>query len=484
MNNVPLINGVKDYLKKGLVPFSMPGHKMGRAFNTELKKILLEGDLTEVDSLDNLHNPEGIIEEAQGKLTKLYKSKQSYFLINGSTCGNLIMIFSVLNEGDKVLVERNCHRSIMNGIILRKLEPVFIENKYNKKLKAPIGINLNHLDKLLERESNIKAIILTYPNYYGIGLGIENIIKLCKAKNIKVLVDSAHGAHYGFSKELPKSPQELGADMVVMSAHKTLPSLTQTSYLHVNNLEYISKVEFYKGIFMSTSPSYMMMMSLDYARSFLESNGDMAYNNLINIIKNFNKKIKDIAYLHIVNKEFLCASCEEDKNKMCSRCNLQYDLSRIVINLKQGFSGNRLLQYLIENQVQCEMSDSKNIVLIPSPFNTKEDFEILYKALIDCKEDDIRAKELNFHTVSIPKRKFIPYEIIEKNSEDVLLENSLGRIVYENIIPYPPGVPMLISGEIIEEKHIKYMKNYLNEKITIIGVNNHYIKVVKSDDKV
>lgn len=484
MNNVPIINGVKGYLKKGLVPFSMPGHKMGRAFNEEVKRILLEGDLTEVEGLDNLHNPEGIIKDAQDKLTKLYNSKQSYFLVNGSTCGNLIMIFATLNEGDKVLVERNCHRSIMNAIILRKLKPIFIKNKYNKKLKAPIGVDLEHLDEVLSVESNIKGIILTYPNYYGIGLGIQNIIELCRRKDIKVLIDSAHGAHYGFNKELPKSPQELGADIVVMSAHKTLPSLTQTSYLHVNNLEYIDKVEFYKGIFMSTSPSYMMMMSLDYARNYLENYGDNDYKNLIRVIRNFNEKIKNITYLNIVDKKFLCENCDEDKSRMCGRCNLQYDLSRIVINLKNGYNGNKLLEYLIENNVQCEMSDNKNIVLIPSPFNTKEDFEILYKALLNCNSEIIKSQEQNFYDVDIPKRRFMPYEIIQKESEEVSFKSSLGRVAFENIVPYPPGVPMLVSGEIIEEKHIKHIESYINEKITVMGVNNHYIKVVKSNDKV
>lgn len=484
MNNVPIINKISDYLKEDVVPFSMPGHKMGRAFNDELKSILLEGDLTEVEGLDNLHNPEGIIKDAQDKLTRLYKSKQSYFLINGSTCGNLIMVFSAFNEGDKVLVERNCHRSIMNGVILRKLEPIFIKNKYDKKLKAPIGIDLDSLDELLKVENNIKGIILTYPNYYGIGLGIENIIKLCKERNIKVLIDSAHGAHYGFNKKLPKSPQELGADMVIMSAHKTLPSLTQTSYLHVNNLKYIGNVEFYKGIFMSTSPSYMLMMSLDYARNYLENYGENDYNKLIKIIKEFRGKIKDISYLNIVDKEFICENCEDDKNKACSRCNLQYDFSRIVINLKYGYNGNKLLKYLRENRIQCEMSDNKNIVLIPTPFNKKEDFDILYKVLLNCDVEMIKSKEQNFYNIDIPKRKFMPYEIIGKESEEVCLSDSLGRVVFENIIPYPPGVPILVSGEIIEQEHIKYIENYINEGTNIIGVNNHYIKVIKSDDKV
>lgn len=372
----------------------------------------------------------------------------------------------------------------MNGVILRKLEPIFIKNKYDKKLKAPIGIDLDNLDELLKVENNIKGIILTYPNYYGIGLGIENIIKLCKERNIKVLIDSAHGAHYGFNKKLPKSPQELGADMVIMSAHKTLPSLTQTSYLHVNNLKYIGNVEFYKGIFMSTSPSYMLMMSLDYARNYLENHGENDYNKLIKIIKEFREKIKDISYLNIVDKEFICENCEDDKNKACSRCNLQYDFSRIVINLKYGYNGNKLLKYLRENRIQCEMSDNKNIVLIPTPFNKKEDFDILYNVLLNCDVEMIKSKEQNFYNIDIPKRKFMPYEIIGKESEEVCLSDSLGRVVFENIIPYPPGVPILVSGEIIEQEHIKYIENYINEGTNIIGVNNHYIKVIKSDDKV
>lgn len=482
MNNVPLIDGVKDYLKKEIIPFSMPGHKMGRAFDNELKEIFIQGDLTEVDGLDNLHNPEGIIKEAQDRLAKLYNSKKSYFLINGSTSGNLIMIFSALNEGDKVLVERNCHRSIMNGIILRKLKPIFIKNKYHSSLKAPIGIDLNHLNEVLGEIKDIKAIILTYPNYYGIGLGIKNVIKICKEKDIAVLIDSAHGAHYGFNEMLPKSPQELGADMVVMSAHKTLPSLTQTSYLHVNNLKYLSKVEFYKGIFMSTSPSYMMMMSLDYARDFLEEKGESEYNNLINIINSFKEKAKDINYLNIVDKEFLCNNCQEKESGVCNKCDLSYDCSRVVLNLKEGLNGNKLLDYLLKNKIQCEMSDNKNVVLIPSPFNTREDFQALYEALVKCDENKLRFKEEDFYITDIPKMKFMPYEIIEKEIEELHLDKANGRVVAENIIPYPPGVPMLISGEVIENKHIEYIKNYINEKITVIGVRNYYIKVVKSNE--
>ena len=151
---------------------------------------------------------------------------------------------------------------------------------------------------------------------------------------------------------------------------------------------------------------------------------------------------------------------------------------------KYGYNGNKLLKYLRENRIQCEMSDNKNIVLIPTPFNKKEDFDILYNVLLNCDVEMIKSKEQNFYNIDIPKRKFMPYEIIGKESEEVCLSDSLGRVVFENIIPYPPGVPILVSGEIIEQEHIKYIENYINEGTNIIGVNNHYIKVIKSDDKV
>ncbi|MGL5243942.1 MAG: aminotransferase class I/II-fold pyridoxal phosphate-dependent enzyme, partial [Sarcina sp.] len=291
MRRLPLFDGIKKYIGENISLFSMPGHKSGRAFE-DIKNILIRGDLTEVDGLDNLHKPVGIIKEAEEMLSNIYRSYKSYFLVNGSTCGNLIMIFSAFNEGDKILVERNCHSSIMNAIIMRKLKPIFIKNTIDTKLQAPIGINLDHLEDLLKQHNDLAGIILTYPNYYGLGFNMTKIISLCKKANLKILIDSAHGAHLGFFDKSAPSAQQLDADIVVMSAHKTLPSLTQTAWMHVNNKKFKESVEFYKGVFMSTSPSYMFMMSLDYARSFLEYDAKGQYKYLIKEIETLKKKIK------------------------------------------------------------------------------------------------------------------------------------------------------------------------------------------------
>lgn len=478
MKNIPIINGIKDYVGEGVIPFSMPGHKMGRAFS-DIKEILLNGDLTEVDGLDNLHKPEGIIKEAEDKLTSLYKSKKSYLLVNGSTCGNLIMIFSSFNEGDKVLVERNCHRSIMNGIIMRKLEPIFIKNIFSPKLKAPIGLDINHLEQMLKEHDDIKGIILTYPNYYGIGIGLEYIINTCKSYGLKVLVDSAHGAHFGFNKKLPTSVQNFKPDMVVMSAHKTLPSLTQTAWLHVNNDMDLEKVEFYKGIFMSTSPSYMFMMSLDYSREFLENKAAIAYDELFKLVGEFKNKVRSLDYIKIVDKEFLKDSIKQ-KQLLNKQSSIEIDESRIVINLIEGFNGNRLLEYLRENKIQCEMSEHKNVVLIPSTFNTREDFNILAEILLRCDKECLREDDVNFYTSDIPKMAILPYKVVDKEKEVINLEKSIERIVADNIIPYPPGVPILIAGEVIEEEHINIISTCVNNNITVMGVDNNKIRVVKN----
>ena len=217
LKELPLIKVINDYLEENIAPFSMPGHKHSKSFfGDNLSELLLKGDITEFDGTDNLHKPEGCIKESQERLSQVYGSEKSYFLVNGSTSGNMIMIFAAFNEGDKVIVERNCHRSIMNSIVLRKLVPVFVKNIVHNEFKAPISIDEDDLKRVIKENPDAKGIILTYPYYYGVGINVASTIKLCKEKGLKVLVDSAHGAHFGFSDKLPMSAQKMGADIVVI----------------------------------------------------------------------------------------------------------------------------------------------------------------------------------------------------------------------------------------------------------------------------
>lgn len=470
MNNKPIVDKLLEYRKKQYAPFSMPGHKYGRGFSEELKKIILEGDITEVEGLDNLHNATGIIKEAQGKLIKCYGSNRSYFLVNGSTAGNLTMIFSVFEEGDKILVERNCHKSIFNGILLRKLNPIYVDNEVNWNLEGTLGIDKEHLIRVIEREENIKGILLTYPNYFGIGIDIDEIVKICKSKGIKVLIDSAHGAHFGFHKELPKSPVKSGADMVVMSAHKTLPALTQTAYLHINNEEDREKVEFYLSIFMSTSPSYLFLSVLDYSRAFLEEKAEEAYEKLIRRIDKVKKLVDNIEGIYMLRAEML-------------KGNWVMDPTRIVICIAQGYKSINLGDHLLKNGVQAEMSTGNAVVLIPSPYNTEEDFIKLENSLLnlDLKKSNEKIKKNRY--IKIRDEIFIkPSEVLKKSSELIDITKSIGRVAKENITPYPPGVPLILMGEKISVEKIQIVNDMINNNIEIIGLDKGKVKVLKEDE--
>ncbi|KEH98316.1 aminotransferase class I/II-fold pyridoxal phosphate-dependent enzyme [Clostridium massiliodielmoense] len=476
MGKLPLVEGVLKYFNENNVRFSMPGHKGKKGFETtdigrKMIKNFIDIDITEVDGVDNLHDAEGIIKEAQDLLAKYYGSKKAYFLVNGSTSGNLTMIFSSFNEGDKVIVERNCHKSIFNGIILRKLNPVYIKNKISSKYNAPLSIDEEHFLKVLDENPDAKGIIVTYPNYYGVCPNLEFIIREARKRNMKVLIDSAHGAHFGVTEALPKSAVKLGADMVVMSAHKTLPSLTQTAYIHVNDEKSFDKVEFYIHSLLSTSPSYLFMCTMDYARFYLEEYGKKDYEKLIDIAKKYKNKINHIKGIHII--------CKEDLNDE----ELDLDETRYVINVEKGYSGEKLSKYLRKNRIQAEMNDGQNVVLILGPFNDENDFKKLYEALKKCSLESLKGEYYDILNYNIPEIKFTPCKVIDKEKEIIDLESSIGRICGESIVPYPPGIPLVNIGEIIDYEVIKYTKHYLNSGVDVIGVKSENgkrkIKVLK-----
>lgn len=471
MSKLPLVEGVLNYVKENNASFCMPGHKNGRGFlatdiGKELAGLIINCDITEVDGLDNLHNAEGIIREAEDLLSQLYNSKKSHFLVNGSTSGNLIMIFSALQEGDKVIVDRNCHKSVYNGIILRKLNPIYVGSKLHKEFNLPLGMDMEELKGAIEQNGDAKAIILTYPNYYGIACDLKSIAFMAKENNMYLLVDSAHGAHYGIHERLPTSAVHLGADMVVMSCHKTLPSFTQTSYLHITNSKLIDKAQFYFTIFNSTSPSYMLMASMDYARYYIESYGQESYGSLINLSNKYKEKLKRLNYLRIL----------EDKDLGIYECDL--DITRYVINFKNNVSANLVLNYLRKNRIQAEMSDLYNVVLIFSPFNTEEEFQRLYEVLSTMPYKEFLMKNVPLISYKIPKAYMTPYESLEKDKKMIKIENSEGHICGESIVPYPPGVPILMAGELIDKEAINVLKYYIENDIEVIGVQSGYIKIL------
>lgn len=471
-DKLPLVEALLKYHEEGNVPFSMPGNKQGQAFKRdEIGEKLADNlgylDITEVDPLDNLHAPEGVIKEAQELLAKLYNVKKAYFLVNGSSGGNLASVFACFNEGDEVIVERNCHKSIANAIILRKLKVTYIEGKALGEGGLFLPPSKEDIYKALERAKNPQGIILTYPNYFGICYDIEEILKDLKAKGLKIIIDEAHGAHFGINEKLPKNVAAF-ADYTVVSAHKTLPSLTGSSYLLVNDES--SDGEFYVRAFMTTSPSYLMMASLDYARHYLQTYGNEDYEKLISVAEEYKNKINSLDKIHILGIEDLPG-------------NYEIDLSRYVVCLARGYSGHKLLDYLRENKIQCEMSFHNGVVLILSPCEALKNLEKLYKALKKLKIEELKGSVKSFAFNSeLPKKVLEPSEVFNKECFELELDKAVGFVAKEAIIPYPPGIPVICPGEVIDKKTVNIIKEYLIEGYLVIGINKNKLKVIEKND--
>jgi arginine/lysine/ornithine decarboxylase len=477
---IPLLQEMLKYHDENNLLLSMPGNKCGIGFlgddiGEEFVNKLGFLDITEVEPLDNLHSPEGVIKEAQDLLAKTYKAKKAYFLVNGSSSGNLAAIFSAFDEGDEVLVERNCHKSIYNGLILRKLKVKYIEPIIDEENGVFLPPNKKNIYKTLKECSNPKGIILTYPNYFGITYDVEDIILDLKTKGLKVVIDCAHGAHYGINSRLPKAVSSLG-DFVILSAHKTLPALTQGAYLLVN--EENMNLEFYLKAFMTTSPSYLIMASLDYARYYLDNYGESGYEKLIDLAEKWKEKINELKKVHILCKNDLKEKYNIN-NKVKDKEEYDVDLSRYILILPKGYSGHKFLDYLRSQKIQAEMSFSRGVVLIMSPFNVERDFEIIYEAILNLEMKYIYAPIEAKYFSEIPEKMLEPFEVFKMDGEWCEIEDSEGRIAKEAIIPYPPGIPLVCPGEIISRKSINIIEDYVINKKSILGVENNKIKVIK-----
>lgn len=468
MNKAPLLEELLKYKSENNLILSMPGNKSGKGFlrdelGKRLKDSLGELDITEVDPLDNLHNPEGVIKEAQELLAKTYKVKKAYFLVNGSSSGNLAAIFSAFKEGEEVLVERNCHKSIYNALILRKLKVIYIDAVVDNNLGIFLPPKEEEINNALKKAKDPKGIILTNPNYFGIYYDLEKTIEKLRKEGLKVIIDSAHGAHFGFNEKLPKSMATLG-DYVVVSAHKTLPSLTQGAFLLVNSMD--DSIEFYLKAFMTTSPSYLIMASLDYSRYYLDNYAKGDYDNLIERAEKYRKDI------NLLNKVYIVSNKDIEEN-------YNIDKSRYLMTVEEGYSGHKLLEYLRSKQIQSEMSFSKGVVLILSPSNTDKDFQKIYSAIKELNMDILKTEEsIVEFSKSYPKKVLEPYEVFNFKYKYMNLKESIDKVSKEFIVPYPPGIPVVCPGEKITSEVIDILMSYINNNLSVIGVENNMIKVV------
>lgn len=476
----PLFEALKKYSQRNMAPYHTPGHKQGggidKSFLNLVGKEIFKLDLTELDELDNLHDAQGVIKEAQKLAAELYGADESFFLINGSTVGNHAMIMSVCNYGEKIIVPRNIHKSVIGGIILSGAIPIYMPAIWNNKLGITDGFELEILEKTIIENQDAKGVLLVNPSYYGTCLDLKKTIELIHKYNIPVLVDEAHGAHFKFHKELPLSALESGADMVVQSTHKMLASMTQSSMLHIKT-ERInsSKVKSILKLLQSSSPSYVLMASLDIARKQMATKGEKLLGKTIELCNYAQQKLSKIKGIKIISKE----NCQEFGI-------YDIDPTKIIIDFSElGISGFKAIDILCDDyNIQSEMATFYNVLELVTIGNKKADLDKLIKAVEnianrkDIKKDFKSNMKLPI-IPEIPNLVISPREAFFSDTEIINLDKSINRVSAEVIAPYPPGIPILIAGEKITSEIINYIKTISKFGGIISGIEDHTLFKIK-----
>jgi len=441
--NTPLVNALLDYVEHKPVPFHMPGHKGKRIFPPAFSGSLFDLDMTEVPGLDNLQAPEGVIKDAQGLAARAFKSAACFFLVNGSTSGIHIMMMSAFKPGDKVLLQRNCHKAVWGGLVLSGAVPVYIQPEYDEELCLPTHITPEAVEEAAKRHPDAAGIIITNPDYYGLCPNLAKFRSIMDKYDMLMLVDEAHGAHLVFHPDLPPSSAQCGADLWVQSAHKILPAFTQSAYLHANiNINRVAQLH---SMLQSTSPSYLLMASLDWARGYMEEQGKDALDKLFDYLAWTRKELKALG---IETMEGL----KRPEVHGIDPTKLVLDISPLGLT---GYEGERILR---EAGVQVEMSDIYRLVLITTAADEKQDFEKLIEAcrtLSSYKGN--RGQKKNSLSISreIPKQMLSPKEAFDKTLEYVPLSRAEGRICAGLVGAYPPGIPRFCPGELIDTAGIE-----------------------------
>lgn len=466
-----LYDNLISYQGEDYYPFHMPGHKR----NTKLMQMVnpYSIDITEIEGFDNLHQAEGILRRLAEHLRLLYGAGKSFPLVNGSTVGILAGISAGTGRGDKILMARNCHKSVYHAVVLRGLNPIYIYPSQVEEIPVYGGITACEIEEALLKDPDITMVVITSPTYEGVISDIKSIAEVVHRHGILLLVDEAHGAHLGFHRGFPESAVTLGADIIIQSLHKTLPAFTQTAVLHSNDSNLNNKIEQYLTIYESSSPSYLLMAGMDRCISMLEDQGKELFDLYDYRLKQFYSSMKELKNLKLLGP------------KLIGQYGIyNIDASKITISVRDTMLSGHQLRTMLSEQFHLvmEMETPDYVLGMTSICDTKEGFDRLSKALLAIDETLITNNETVFRqsvkTIK-PTREILPGEAVEYKSEQVPLTDSVGRICASFVSMYPPGSPLLVPGERIDEEMIRYIKWLRREGITITGLDNDAKDVIK-----
>ena len=472
-----LYRALEIYSQEDYYPFHMPGHKRNPdTVNTDLP---FDRDITEIEGFDNLHHPEGILKKAQETAANVYGTKECYYSVNGSTAALLAAVSATVPRNGQILVARNCHKAVYHALYLRNLIPTYVYPQMDPKWWINGGISSDKVERALAENPEIKAVLLTSPTYDGVVSDIEKIAEIVHRYEIPLIVDEAHGAHFHFSNYFPTSAAELGADLVIQSFHKTLPSMTQTAVLHNCSDRVDSRlIRRFMGIYQSSSPSYILMASMDACMEKMSSDGNEMFREFTKILEKARRRLSECKYIRLVSPEIGTAGV------------FDYDRSKLLFSTRYAsMTGSELAQILLEKyHIQVEMETEHYVLALAAVGDSGEGFERLCQAIEEINQEEAQKKKEKRETEE-PKAGRTAYtslsqfmsitEAMESKSEIRKLEESVGRISAEFGYLYPPGIPLIVPGEQITGQFIRNMRIYMEEGLYLQGLEDYTNETIR-----
>ncbi|MDG5789475.1 aminotransferase class I/II-fold pyridoxal phosphate-dependent enzyme [Evansella sp. AB-P1] len=477
----PLFDGLLAHINQSPVQFHIPGHKSGKGMDPRFRDFIgdnvLSLDLINIAPLDDLHHPSGIIQEAQQLAAEAFGADYTFFSVQGTSGAIMTMIMSVCGPGEKIIVPRNVHKSIMSAIVFSGATPIFIHPEIDDRLGISHGITTEAVKKAITAHPDAKGLLVINPTYFGVSANLKEIVNLAHSKNIPVLVDEAHGVHIQFHEDLPLSAMEAGADMAATSVHKLGGSLTQSSVLNVQgDLVSPNRIQSIISMLTTTSTSYLLLASLDTARRNLVIHGKDQLTKTIKLAEATREKLNQIPGIYCPGKELLNEHAIYDM-----------DPTKLTISIKNlGITGYEVEIWLRENyKIEVELSDLYNILCIITIGDTEEKTELLIEALreLSFKQQtyikEHQNEKVSVHVPNIPTLSLSPRDAFYANTEVVPLKDSAGKISAEFVMVYPPGIPILIPGEIIDEDNLRYIAKNIEVGLPVQGPEDQTLKTIR-----
>lgn len=459
----PFTQALEDYAREHFVPFHTPGHKIGIGAPQRLKEWMgpaLPYDLGVMYALDDLHEPEGVLKEAQELAADLYGADYTWFSINGTTAAIQTMIMGTVGEGDTVIIPREAHRSVIGGLMLSGAKPVYLEGRFDERWGVPLGTTPAEVRQVLTEHPEAKALVLTYPNYYGIAVAIKEIVDLAHEQGVIVLVDEAHGPHLPFGNHLPLEALAAGADVVAQSTHKLTGSLTQTSMLHVKgNRVDVRNITRVHQLLQSTSPNYIFLASLDMARHQLAMEGHQLVTHAETLAHTLRQRLQQIPGIAVPDVADFDSAYALDRTK-------------VLIDFRGvGLTGVEAEKRLRAHKIEVELVQGYHVLVLITFGDTKASIDQLADAVAAVAQEALTVPTGAVVTDSacdavndsarlpVPEVVLTPRQAFMAPKEVIPMAEAAGRIAGETISYYPPGIPCVAMGERITNSVLAYFSN-------------------------